>query len=211
MSCLAPDTPWHNACDYLIRSRCICSETGLGPTSNKCNAELVKRDLLEVPMKITKQARAALFVMLLAISILPGCGKNKNQGEVGIGVAPIGLFPGAPAGSTSFAFYGNGQVGAGGGLYGNFSAGGSGQILGQQYVRNNSSGDRILVSVSGSAGSQVTVSGIVSLAPSTVAWYQVNCGGMPNMVIFQGQVLPATGTILSSIPVGLGYSCGLSL
>ncbi|MGE3260776.1 MAG: hypothetical protein AB7K68_03250 [Bacteriovoracia bacterium] len=165
-------------------------------------------------MKITKQARAALFVMLLAISILPGCGKNKNQGDVGIGVAPIGLFPGAPAGSTSFAFYGNGQVGAGSGLYGNFSAGGSGQVLGPQYRRTNGSGDQILVSVSGATGygtSQVTVSGIVSLAPSTVAWYQVNCGGMPNMVVFQGQVLNATGVIQSSIPVGLGYSCGLSL
>lgn len=135
-------------------------------------------------MKITKQARAALFVMLAAISILPGCGKNKNdQGIVGVGVGvpPIGIYGGTiqggctnlygATGPVTLYFSGNASFNLGS-INAVMQIGTTGIPAGypNQYVRTNQFGDTATVAISGNTGyAQVT------LAPITVQ--AINSGG----------------------------------
>jgi hypothetical protein len=140
-----------------------------------------------------KQARAVLFVMLAAISILPGCGKKKNnEGFIPpVAGAPAPIYPGqpgypgVPGGTGSGCINVNGAVSA---L--TFSVAGSNQfdpsgtgiganlyhtnvgLAGAAYWRLNNVGDRIDVGVSG-----VSVTGIVTLQPATLAAIQSQFGG----------------------------------
>jgi hypothetical protein len=137
-------------------------------------------------MKITKQARAALFVMLAAISILPGCGKNKNEGQgvgvIGVGVpAPIGIYGGTinggctnllgATGAVTLYFSGNATFNFGS-INGVLQLGTTGIPAGypNQYVRTNGFGDSATVAISGN-----TAYAQVTLAPITVQ--TINSGG----------------------------------
>lgn len=142
-------------------------------------------------MKITKQARAAWLVVLVAISILPGCGKSKNNEgvppPVGIVAPPVIQPPvinppapggpgqcanlsGVPQGQGITLYFSGNNVMGGSGLYGAMYVSGAGG--GYQYWRTNMFGDRIDVGLSGSTGYAQ-----VYLAPITVDALRVNAQG----------------------------------
>lgn len=138
-------------------------------------------------MKITKQARAALFVMLLAISILPGCGKNKNQDQgVAVGVAPVGLYPGQIPGTSGFAVTGQLQVSQTGNFSGSLSSQG-GSATGAAYSRNNGY-DQIVLYINGNNSGYATATAVVSLSQGTLQ----GCGGGMNYG-YPGYVAPSLG------------------
>lgn len=124
-------------------------------------------------MSITKKARAALLVMLFSISILPGCGKNKNdQPGIGVGIAPVGV--GIAVNGTggcfnvygtstavTLAFAGTNQSMSAGNFYGNLSPASVGGI--NQFVRTNVFGDVVYMGSSGS-----TMVATVTLSSQTV-------------------------------------------
>lgn len=161
-------------------------------------------------MSITKKARAALLVMLFSISILPGCGKNKNADGVGVGIAPVGIIPGQVAGKTNFVV--SGQIGATG--YSTFSgtlsaAGGAAPAV-APYTRGNVY-DSISVYISGN-----TATAVVSLDSSTMT----ACGAGASIpgytyagisvgsVVFTNEIAnPASMSLLYSVDVYMTNGC----
>lgn len=135
-------------------------------------------------MKITKKANLALLVMLTAVSILPGCGKSKNNEQIsgGVIVAPPGgvVVPtggGCLAASslgTTFPVTGQANIGITG-FTAQTAVGGSGYTGGTYYKRVNASGDTIDLSLSGSANSVGSVSATVHLSATTLAAIGNSC------------------------------------
>lgn len=126
-------------------------------------------------MKITKQVKGALLVLFLAISILPGCGKSKNDGATGvlIGTSGYSYTNGGAGGCATVSMSGDGTmtfpvqgtaayIGATG-FSGNTYVGGSGYTGGNYYRRVNYSGDEINLSINGSV-----ISATVRLSNITV-------------------------------------------
>lgn len=159
-------------------------------------------------MKITKKANLALLVMLTAVSILPGCGKSKNNEQIGIIGGPVGAPPpgfvpaGGSNGCAQIAAAGDGSMTfpvAGAAYIGitGFSAqayvGGSGYSGGNYYHRINASGDSVDVSLSGTPNSNGAVAGTVHLSPTTV----MALGG-PNTFCVQGVLFNNTGITAGS-------------
>jgi len=124
------------------------------------------------------------LLVLLAISILPSCGKSKNQdddviGGVAIGATSFTGTTGGPGGCAQFAPT-NGPISfpvAGqanifiNGFTANAPVGGSGyvQVIGaNSYTRTNSSQDRIDLVLIGSPNSTGQVSATVTLSTMTV-------------------------------------------
>lgn len=138
-------------------------------------------------MKITNQVKGFLVVMLAVVSILPGCGKSKNndQGIIVGGPPPQGVITNPPTtpvtpiggctsisaagdGSMTFPVSGSAQIGVTG-FYSAAYVGGAGYTGGTYYHRVNASGDTIDLSLSGSTNSTGTASATVHLSPTTVA------------------------------------------
>lgn len=99
-------------------------------------------------MKVTKQARAALFVMLFAISILPGCGKKNNDaGVVGVGVVGGVTYPGQLPGTTGYAVSGQVSISQTGAFSGSLASPG-GTPVGTAYSRTNGY-DQVVLYING--------------------------------------------------------------
>lgn len=127
-----------------------------------------------------KQAIVALLAML-TISILPGCGKSKNDGQpVAVGPAPVypgGVGPiaggcynlqGNLGGATLF-FAGQGVVNSG--VEAQMQAS-SGSLPGVNYGRTNMFGDQLQMYVSGN-----TAYGLATLTPGAVSVINYYFGG----------------------------------
>ncbi|HEY8278530.1 MAG TPA: hypothetical protein VIH99_02825 [Bdellovibrionota bacterium] len=146
-------------------------------------------------MKIDMQARAVLFVMLAAFSIMPGCGKKKDE-PAAPGVAvnpafiPIGGTPGAPGGCATVSGYGAqtisfyGQLYPSTGIKGILQAYGYGSQSGgfsSTYYRNNVAGDSLTVYISNTPVngyySQATAYAVLSLSANTVQAMTGQSGG----------------------------------
>lgn len=170
-------------------------------------------------MKITKQARAALFVMLFVISILPGCGKNKNQDTPIVGGAPVIGLPGYPGGVATFAV--TGQIY--GSITGNFSGSLSnptGSIAGGSAYSRTSGNGSVTLYLAPTAQGMANATAVVSLSQNTLT----SCGGSVGYygqpaqtlalanVYFQYQsVNPINNQLVYSVYVTLTNGCQFNI
>ena len=134
-------------------------------------------------MKVTKQARAALFVALLVISVLPGCGKKKDEGVVG-GVAVGGvLLPGQVSGSHVVS--GQVQISQTGAFSGTLGSQGVAAAGGTPYTRSNGY-DSVTLYISGlsgyGAGGYANATAVVNLSAGTVQACSGGYGYYPGYV-----------------------------
>lgn len=163
--------------------------------------------------------KQVMFTLLavLTLSILPGCGKSKNEGGIVVGGGGIIAGPGSypQAGNALQLSNASGRVT--GAISLNTGAAG-----GYLYSRRNNIGDRVDVYLSGSATggtgyTQVTASATVYLAQSTIDAFQYYCGAQPVVAEFyMNQFTPGSpGTIPETIklwaqkPNGGGWCYGV--
>lgn len=157
-------------------------------------------------MKTSKPIVAALLVMFSILSVLPGCGKskdNKNNGIYGAAAYSYGAVTGNGCisvqgnGIASFPIAGQASIGVSG-----FSAqatvGGNGVGPGgAHYIRYNTSGDTIDVYLN---SSQNSIYGVITLSQLTVGalggGYQPIC---VQSVVFQNVGVTAQGTLYGPI------------
>ncbi|MCO5143230.1 MAG: hypothetical protein M9962_09090 [Oligoflexia bacterium] len=129
-------------------------------------------------MKITKQIGKTLLVMLAVVSLLPSCGKKKNDEGQGVAIAPGITNPLLPGNGSCYNL--QGQTGAitvqfagtssGNGWY--MQTNGGVGLPSVTYSRTNSAGDSLQVYVS---GNQAYAS--ATLAYTTVAAINTYAGG----------------------------------
>jgi len=128
-------------------------------------------------MKITKQVA---LLAVLAVSILPGCGKKNGDGDNPIsGVPGYSYVPGTAngaggcvqfavtSGAFSFPIAGQAQIGITG-FSANATVGGSGYTSGNYYFRRNGAGDEIRLVLNGSPNSTGSIVATVTLSQMTV-------------------------------------------
>lgn len=166
-------------------------------------------------MKITKQVA---LLAVLAVSILPGCGK-KNDKQDSVSTIPGyqlpgGLLPGGQSPAATFSASGSLSASQYNGyIYGNLASNGSGTLPGgPTYQKSNIAGDQIVLTVAGQAPS-LTGYAIVYLTSATMNYLQVRGCGMPTLVSFNGTTLvPGNpGTMNIGISVGNGnWNCQIN-
>lgn len=168
-------------------------------------------------MKITKQTGKMLLVMLAVVSLLPSCGKKKNDGN-GVAVAPgIGL----PTVGTNGSCYNlQGQTGgvtvqfygtaSGNGWYLTTNSSGVPGGYVNTYTRSNVAGDTLQVY----SYSNNTAYAVATLAYNTVAAINTYAGGqLCGLYVYNyisgnslTQSAPFLGPNGSAIYIPYGYS-----
>ncbi len=157
---------------------------------------------------------------LLSVSILPGCGKSKNNGPVGgvvAGPAPVGVpVPGIGFNGSTFTATGQLQMSnASGRVSGTLAASGAPSTGGSVYVRTNIAGDQATLYISGSAPTStpgytpVYATLVVTLHPNTVAAFSQICGQGPAYAEFYLNPLVAgsPGTMSESFRLVAANGC----
>lgn len=161
-----------------------------------------------------------MFAAVLAISVLPGCGKKNNDAPVNVGApAPVGV---SSVGIQNGSCYNMNQVGVGAGA--NLTFQGQGWISpytgalqaqlqganvafpGVTYNRSNAAGDTVQVYVSGQ-----TVIAYAILAPNTVNWIRYYSGGTICGLYIDSPVSASTLTMSVRMIDGYGRQMGISL
>jgi hypothetical protein len=164
-------------------------------------------------MKMSKQANVVLFVMLSALSILPGCGKKNSDPAPVLGgpiVQPIGVpaYPGGPIvqpggvgggcigigynSAITITFSGNltQQYGYGStpsglvGQLGAYSVGAQTGGFASNFTRSNAAGDTLNVYVSGSQAYAVVTYNVNTINAIVAGGNNQICGLDMNVSIF---------------------------
>jgi hypothetical protein len=164
-----------------------------------------------------------MLAAVLAISVLPGCGKKNNDaGNVNTGVAPVGV---SSIGIQSGSCYNMNQVAVNGAVNLTFQGQGfvspyTGALQAQlqgvnvafpgvSYSRTNAAGDTLQVYVSGQ-----NVIAYASLAANTVNWiryYGGNQGSMICGIYINSPVSGSTLTMSAQIIGGYGSAYQITL
>ena len=149
--------------------------------------------------------KLSVLMALLAIVILPACGKSKNDPKNGIGIAGAGVYsPGvvptnggcvsvSPTGSTvRIYFSGNASASGYTGINADLRPASSMNPTGTRYQRN--SYDYIDLYANGNS-----MSGYVDFRPETISWVVAYGGSQICGVYLQNSGISNTGMILNNV------------
>lgn len=170
-------------------------------------------------MKIVKQAKVALLVML-ALSILPGCGKKKNAVDP-LGGPVVGYIPGTtiPIGSSTSTFSASGSFQlTNTNNFNMYASSGGGGAGGRTFSRTNQfSGDQAVVYLNGETsyganmGSYGSATVVVYMSATTVSYFNVNCGSYPVRAVFSNTLFNTQGQIATSFRLEAMNGCGVNI
>lgn len=162
-----------------------------------------------------------MFAAVLAISVLPGCGKKNNDAPVnvgapaGVGVSSIGIQSGscynmnqvAVNSGVNLTFQGQGYISPYTGALQAQLQGVNTSFPGVTYSRTNAAGDTVQVYVSGQ-----TVIAYANLAANTVNWIRYYGGNQGSMICGLYIDSPVSGSTLTmSVRMIGGYGSAYSI